>query len=174
VLAGRLRSLESAGLIQKRRLPPPAPSTVYELTELGSGLRPALFDLFHWGLQLIGTPTGNDTIKASYWLPAIQATARLDLVPQNDADVYELRVGDEIITVTIKGGNIDVRQGSSESPDLVIETDQETFAMLGLRRMSPDEALESGKLSFEGDPAVAERCASVFGLASADRASISS
>jgi DNA-binding HxlR family transcriptional regulator len=174
VLAGRLRSLESAGVIQKRRLPPPAASTVYELTELGSGLRPALFDLFHWGLQLIGMPTGNDTIKASYWLPAIQATARLDLVPQNDADVYELRVGDEIITVTIKGGNIDVRQGSSESPDLVIETDQETFAMLGLRRMSLAEALESGKLSFEGDPTVAERCAAVFGLAAADRASISS
>ena len=50
VLAARLRSLESAGLLRKRRLPPPAASTVYELTELGAGLRPAVFALFLYGL----------------------------------------------------------------------------------------------------------------------------
>src|SRR5438132_8507698 len=57
VLADRLRSLEGAGLIAKRRLPPPAASTVYELTELGSGLRPVLTALFGWGLRLVGAPT---------------------------------------------------------------------------------------------------------------------
>src|SRR5207248_602241 len=38
VLAARLRTLEEAGLVEKRRLAPPAASTVYSLTERGEGL----------------------------------------------------------------------------------------------------------------------------------------
>src|SRR5947199_3524354 len=75
VLAARLRALEGAGLVQKRRLPPPAASTVYELTEIGAGLRPVLMDLFQWVLQLLSIPVANDTVKASYWLRTIKAAA---------------------------------------------------------------------------------------------------
>src|SRR5919106_3050575 len=38
VLATRLRELEAAGVVGRRRLPPPAASTVYELTEYGAQL----------------------------------------------------------------------------------------------------------------------------------------
>src|SRR3954469_9692839 len=38
VLATRLRELEDGGVVQGRQLPPPAASTVYELTEYGHGL----------------------------------------------------------------------------------------------------------------------------------------
>jgi DNA-binding HxlR family transcriptional regulator/putative sterol carrier protein len=164
VLADRLRSLETAGLLRKRRLPPPAASTVYELTELGSGLRPVLSGLFRWGLQLMGTPTGHDTIKAAYWIPAIQAAARPDSGPADIDDTYEFRVGDETIAVVAKGGTIEVRPGAAESPDLVLHTDPETFARLGLGRMTPTEAVEAGSLSIEGDPGAAERCAAIFDL----------
>ena len=42
VLATRLRELEEAGVVQRRKLPPPAASTVYELTEYGAGLEEVL------------------------------------------------------------------------------------------------------------------------------------
>ena len=45
VLADRLKDLESAGLVEKRKLPPPAASTVYELTPMGRELRPVLHEL---------------------------------------------------------------------------------------------------------------------------------
>jgi DNA-binding HxlR family transcriptional regulator/putative sterol carrier protein len=164
VLADRIRSLESAGLVRKRRLPPPAASTVYELTELGSGLRPVLAELFRWGLQVIGTRSEEDTFKATWWLPAIEAAARSGSLPADVDDVYELRVGDDIITVAAKHGEVEARHGSSESPDVVIQTDQQTFVKMGRGRMSPSEAIESGSLSVEGDPTAAERCATLFGL----------
>jgi DNA-binding HxlR family transcriptional regulator len=170
VLAARLRSLESAGLIEKRRLPPPAASTVYELTELGVGLRPVMAELFRWGLRVIGAPSGHDALKASWWLPAIQAGARAQALPADVDDVYEIRVGDEIITVMAKGARIDVREGPSESPDVVLGTDHETFIELGRGRISATEAVESGRLTVEGDPAAAERCAALFGLSQADGA----
>ena len=45
VLAQRLRELEQAGVVRRRKLPPPAASKVYELTEWGTELEPVIFRL---------------------------------------------------------------------------------------------------------------------------------
>src|SRR5260370_37741255 len=42
VLTERLRQLENDGVVSRRRLGPPAPAQVYELTARGAGLKPAL------------------------------------------------------------------------------------------------------------------------------------
>jgi DNA-binding HxlR family transcriptional regulator len=57
ILASRLRELEEAGVISKRRLPPPAASQVYELTEYGEQLKPVLHELAHWGARSLGPPS---------------------------------------------------------------------------------------------------------------------
>src|SRR3712207_6674695 len=49
LLATRLKTLEANGLVARRRLPAPAASTVYELTDRGRGLEPALYELMRWG-----------------------------------------------------------------------------------------------------------------------------
>src|SRR3954454_700014 len=48
VLAQRLRELEEAGIVGRRTLSPPAGSRVYELTERGQGLEPAVLALGRW------------------------------------------------------------------------------------------------------------------------------
>jgi DNA-binding HxlR family transcriptional regulator len=45
VLAQRLRGLEEAGGVRRRKLPPPAASRVYELTAWGMELEPVLTGL---------------------------------------------------------------------------------------------------------------------------------
>ena len=40
ILAARLKELESAGIVEKKKLPPPFASTVYELTPAGQDLAP--------------------------------------------------------------------------------------------------------------------------------------
>ena len=162
VLAERLRGLERAGLIHKHRLAPPAASTVYELTEQGAGLRPVVAELFQWGLQLLSSPEVGEAVKASYWLPAVEAAAGAAQVPDGVDDVYELRIGEEAITVTARDGKATVRAGPTKSPDVVVETDAETFARLGLGRLSPVDAATEGKLAYAGDEAAAERFAAIF------------
>src|ERR671915_410189 len=49
VLAQRLRELEAAGVLLRRRLEPPAASQVYQLTEWGRGLEPVVLGLGRWG-----------------------------------------------------------------------------------------------------------------------------
>jgi DNA-binding HxlR family transcriptional regulator/putative sterol carrier protein len=164
VLAERLRSLTAAGLIQQRRLPPPAASTVYELTELGAGLRPVLLNLFQWGLQLLDSPCADDAVKASYWIPAIEAAAHPERVPKGTEDTYEFRVGDEVFTVLVTTGAVNVRQGAAESPNLIVCTDATTFVNLGRGITTAAEAAQAGALTFQGDLAAAERCAAVFAV----------
>ncbi len=62
VLSERLRGLEERGLVARRTLPPPTPVTVYELTEIGVALRPALFELARWGLRFLDDPEPGDQL----------------------------------------------------------------------------------------------------------------
>src|SRR5688572_12844652 len=48
LLAERLKSLEERGVISRRVLPPPAGSTVYELTPLGQALEKTVLELGRW------------------------------------------------------------------------------------------------------------------------------
>ena len=51
ILSERLRELEQGGVVQRRKLPPPAASTVYELTEWGRELEPVVTKLGAWGAR---------------------------------------------------------------------------------------------------------------------------
>src|SRR5690349_6179762 len=51
VLAQRLRDLEEVGVVQRRKLPPPAATWVYELTEWGHELEPVITALGRWGAR---------------------------------------------------------------------------------------------------------------------------
>src|SRR5262249_46934385 len=60
ILASRLRELEAGGILQKRRLPPPAASTVYELTDYGRELEEPLYALARWGARTLPPPVNED------------------------------------------------------------------------------------------------------------------
>ena len=66
VLAQRLRELEQAGVVRRRRLPPPAGSAVYELTDWGRELESILITLGVWGVRSPSfsgdAPVGMDSV----------------------------------------------------------------------------------------------------------------
>ena len=51
MLAQRLRELEQAGVVRRRKLPPPAATWVYELTDWGRELKPIAISLGTWALR---------------------------------------------------------------------------------------------------------------------------
>ncbi len=110
ILAARLKDLERGGIVRKRRLPPPAASTVYELTEYGEGLRAVLHQLAHWGARSLGPPPAEAVEPG--WLPG---TLRIALPPVNGS--IEFRIDGEVAHVS---GTTAV-PGSADAPDAVIE-----------------------------------------------------
>jgi DNA-binding HxlR family transcriptional regulator len=142
ILAARLRELETGGIVSKRRLPPPAASQVYELTEYGAQLKPVLHELAHWGARSLGPP-GPEADLFPGWL---ENAVRIGLAsPPTDAR-FEFRVGDEV--ASLAGG--DVVPGGLEDPDVVVEGEPAGFFHLLV------EGDPSG-LTFTGDQAAVER-----------------
>src|SRR5919112_1963015 len=67
LLARRLAKLESNGVIERRLLPPPAASTVYELAPAGRELAAALAPLITWGLRHALPEAPGDRQVSATW-----------------------------------------------------------------------------------------------------------
>jgi DNA-binding HxlR family transcriptional regulator len=125
ILAARLKDLEAGGILEKRRLPPPAASTVYELTEFGRELRPVLHELARWGARSLGPPAPDDLHEG--WL---QQAIELALSASVQHGRIAFRVGEE--EASLVDGR--VVAGVLEDPDVFVETDERGFYELVVER----------------------------------------
>src|SRR6478672_10358094 len=101
VLSQRLKELEEVGVLRQRVLPPPAGSTVYELTEWGAELDDIVVALGRWGARSPDMPREAEMLPE--WL---LLGMRAVYEPEGDPvpAVYELRVGDEAFWVRVDDG----------------------------------------------------------------------
>ncbi len=164
ILASRLRELEAGGVVRKTKLPPPAASTVYELTEAGRELREVLDALSRWGARSLGPPDTAAVLPVDWLENAVRAT--FDPGAARDVEAtYEVRVGDETARFRVADGSLS-RAGPAEPADVVVETDPPTLFRLVARELELEDALADGSLRAEGDAAAVEAFASLFSLAS--------
>jgi DNA-binding HxlR family transcriptional regulator len=127
ILAGRLRDLEAEGIVTKHRLPPPAASQVYELTERGSGLMPVLRSLAHWGARSLGPPGPDEQLEPG-WLYGALRTSSWGVETAEGS--VEFRVGAELASL-VDGEAVD---GGVEDPDAVVAGEPAGFYHLFVNR----------------------------------------
>lgn len=125
ILAARLRELEQSGLVEKRKLPPPAASTVYELTAYGHGLRPVLHELARWGARSLGPPP-LDALEEGWLVGAVDIALSPLAVPGKLA----FRIGSEEASL-VDGLSV---AGIVEDPDVLVESDAIGFYHLVVNR----------------------------------------
>lgn len=165
LLSERLRNLEQQGLIQRRVLPPPAASSVYELTALGESLETSLLELGKWGSQFIpASPDGITVLRIGSYALTFKTFFRPERALDID-ETYQLHIGDETMQVHIEHGRIDVDQGTPRAADVVFHSDVAT--MLGMMQgmVEPDQAISNGHLRVEGDRSAIERFLRICGIA---------
>jgi len=126
ILAARLRDLESNGVVTRRTLPPPAASKVYELTDYGRELRPAMRELALWGARSLGPPTTRDELFEG-WLANAMDIVMAPLAP---AGRFEFWAGAEIASL-VDG---EVLEGPIDNPDVVVEGEPEGIYSLFVDR----------------------------------------
>ena len=162
LLAARLKDLEEIGVLERNTLPPPAASAVYELTDLGRELQPALIELVRWGGKLPRAQRGTEYSRPGWAILAMHAAFQPEAA-KGIKETYEFRIGDEVFYARIDDGAIETGQGKTENPDLVIIADPQTF--LDLASALPlEQAIASDKIRVEGDLAALRRLAKVFDL----------
>jgi len=164
LLAERLKGLEQQGILCRRVLPPPAGSTVYQLTPLGLALENTLLELGKWGSQFVPpSPEGAAVLHAVSYALTLKTFFRPEQA-QGVNETYELRIDNEVLQVQINGGKIEVRQGGGRNADVTFETDISTYLGLLQRQIQPEEAIARGLIRIEGDPDALRRFLDLCGL----------
>ncbi len=137
VLAARLKELEACEVIVKRRLPPPTPAQVYELTPYGLALRPIVRELARWGLHSLPAPRDDENL-APGWLPDALDTFFAPVAPDGS---FEFRIGDEVAAL-VEG---EVVAGSVDEPDVLLEASPRAFYHLFVERRWDDIEVEGDR-----------------------------
>ena len=143
VLAERLRELEQAGVVRRRKLPPPAGSRVYELTDWGMQLEDTVVALGRWG----GRVAGGAPVRSA---DSVVLSLRAQLDPGDLQARFELRTGDDRFHIELADGAITAERGTADRPDATIEADPDTLdAVLRGRRPLTDAKIEGDAAAVE-------------------------
>ena len=167
LLARRLKELQAAGVIDRRTLPAPAGSAVYELTERGRGLEPALIALAGWGFAAMEVPKPTDVLRPGWGVLAFKATFD-PVAARGVRETYEFDVDGDVFHIRVVDGALTAAQGPATAPDLVYATDVETLLAIAARQLSPVDAVEEGRARMTGEPEVAARVVEIFGFPAPD------
>jgi DNA-binding HxlR family transcriptional regulator len=161
ILAQRLRELDAAGVLRRHKLPPPAASQVYELTDWGLELESVVVALGRWGARAPAPPA---TAGMSFDAHILSLRTLFDPALADGFDVLlDLRLEEEQrFRAQVADGELELVRGQAEDPDAAVTTDAGTLLALAHRRMDLDEALDSGALELEGDRAAFERFVGLF------------
>lgn len=144
VLTHRLSGLAEAGVVHRVELTHPVRARLYELTDLGHGLRPVLIELGRWGASL-GSEDGGFSASSIVLsvLAADHATAR-------DAVQFGLTIGAESFQITVEPDVVDARRGWPTDAPCVVEGSPETFEDIVRGDLPVKRAARTGRLRIEG------------------------
>jgi len=161
ILTVRLSELEASHLLVRRKLPPPAASQVYELTEWGADLEPLIKELGRWAARSPNLAPGKPMSAASVML-----SFRTMFSPE--------RAGDTRMTLllildglphraNVEAGELEIEPGQIEGPDVTVDGDPNLLAGLVYGGASLDEAIAAG-LQVSGDQRALQAFSTFFPL----------
>jgi DNA-binding HxlR family transcriptional regulator len=162
VLTQRLESLEAAGVLLRRKLPPPASTQVYELTPWGYESEPIFQALGRWAAR---SPSHDPSLPFS--AASLMLSLRTMFDPVRAEGVQGrigFRLGEETFLVRIVDGELGFARDMLDGADLVFGGEPAALAaaIYGGRPLAGLEA--AGAITLEGDRALAERFVTWFPL----------
>ncbi|MBW8784384.1 MAG: helix-turn-helix transcriptional regulator [Novosphingobium sp.] len=162
VLAERLDGLEQAGIVQRRRLPPPAASQIYELTPWGYDAEEAIQALGRWAAA---SADHDPTLPLS--AASLMVSFRTMFDPKRAkalACTATIWVGEESFRLRVAKGHLSIRRGEAKAPDFTIAAPVAAPIAALVYVKVPAAELAAAGLSLDGDLAVAARFVDLFHL----------
>lgn len=155
VLSQRLEGLEKAGVLVRRKLPPPASVQVYELTQWGYEAAPIFQALGRWAVR---SPSHDPTRPFSPVSLMLSLRTMLSATAAGDLEAkIALRMnGEPFFWKRTRNGEVTIGRGEIEGPDLVVEAAPSEIAGY-IYAGAPLSALR-----VEGDMELAKRLPSFF------------
>jgi DNA-binding HxlR family transcriptional regulator len=162
VLTQRLESLEAAGVLIRRKLPPPASAQVYELTPWGYEAEPIFQVLGRWAAR---SPGHDPTLPLSAVSLFLSFRTMFDPARAEGLSArIGFRIGAETFLVEIDDGEVAVGRGEIDAADAVISGPPPAIAAAVYGGVPLDQLEAQDALAVSGDREVAERFVTLFVL----------
>jgi DNA-binding HxlR family transcriptional regulator len=174
LLTDRLNALMEVGVVQRAVLPAPFNAQVYELTETGRAIEPAIRELIRWGGRFLFPMRKGETFEPDWVLLALEAIARRTAVPQCRIALRIPYPGGTAGFI-IEGGSEGTRISKGDSPKgdsagvAAIEARFDVLLQILGRHLPLDQAVASGAAKIEGSVNTLRKLPSLFELATAKR-----
>jgi DNA-binding HxlR family transcriptional regulator len=154
LISDRLHELEDRGVIQRRKLPRPASSWIYELTDSGRKLEPILLALGNWGLR-VPLPPAPRTLSATSILLYLRGVTHPD--SSVTPTVCRLELDQHVWTIEIAPGRVSVQPGEPTRADVSVQTDPESLLAMLDDPDALDAAVSGGRVVVTGDASALRR-----------------
>jgi DNA-binding HxlR family transcriptional regulator len=162
VLTQRLEGLESSGLVVRRKLPPPAATRVYELTEWGYEAEPIIQAMGRWATR---SPGHDPTLPLSATSLMLSFRTMGDPARMAGLDArIGFAIGAERFLLRLAGGRIEVGRGPIDGADAVVTGPAAAIAGAVYGGVPLDALEAEGALRIEGDRSLAGRFTTLFPL----------
>lgn len=162
VLTQRLEGLEAAGVLVRRKLPPPASSQVYELTEWGYESEPIFQALGRWAAR---SPQHDPTLPFSTASFLLSLRTMLDSRRAKDLEArVGFRLGEETFLAHLANGRIEITRSALDGADLIFTGTPPVLAGAIYGGQTLEALEQAGALQVEGDRGLARRFTGLFPL----------
>ena len=158
VLTQRLIGLAEAGVVFRRKLPPPASVQVYELTPWGYESETAIQELGRWAVR---SPAHDPTLPLS---AASLMMSMRTMYAGGMTGTVGFHIGEETFVATLTESAIAIRRDDLGGVNVVFEGHQQAIVAVLYGGRPLADAEHDGSLRLSGDGALAERFLRSFPL----------
>jgi len=154
LLSARLKSLESAGIVERIRLQ--SGHTRYLLTLAGEELVPIIWQLGSWGHKWVRSSLSKDDLDPSLLVWDIHRTLKTDFFPPDQRKVIQIEFTDytsrmRFWWLVVKDGEVDVcLKDPGHEVDLVISTDLRTLTAVWMGDSTMSRELRTKRIILSG------------------------
>jgi DNA-binding HxlR family transcriptional regulator len=165
LLTARLTALIDSRVVHKITLPRPVNAQLYELTDIGREIQPAVRELIRWGGHFLFPPVPGDAFEPDWVLLGLDAIARREPVPEVAIGLVVTH-GKKSASFTIAGGRSGtVIQKGGTSGKATLEAPFDTVLQIVGMSVSLEDAMAAKRARVTGSMALIRKLPQLFDLA---------
>jgi len=165
LLTARLTALIDSNVVRRITLPRPVNAQLYELTDIGREIQPAIRELIRWGGRFLFPPVPGDTFEPDWVLLGLDAIAKRTPVPKVRIGLVVTH-GKKSAAFTVAGGEsgTTVRKGGADWKATLEAPFDAVLQLLGMA-VSLEDAMATKRVKVIGSAALVRKLPQLFDLA---------
>jgi DNA-binding HxlR family transcriptional regulator len=165
LLTTRLSALIDCNVIRRITFPRPVNAQLYELTEIGHEIQPAIRELIRWGGRFLFPPVPGDTFEPDWVLLGLEAIAKRTPVPVMSVGLVVTH-GKKSADFTVAGdeSGTTIRKGMADCKATLQAPFDAVLQIVGMS-VSLQDAIKANRARISGSMTLVRRLPQMFDLA---------